>query len=139
MNNEKTNLEELLSSLSEGLSTEDLLFSSIASDLAVAISSKRIDMRLTQKEFAEMLGKSQAMVSKWENGECNFQLKTLIEIAQKLNLTVDVSLKKPKVKPVDRKNFSDKIIDFPVKYFVSDSPSQVWEQASSPSDELIEM
>ena len=50
---------------------------------------------LTQKELAEKLGKSQAIVSKWENADCNFQIKTLIEISQRLNLPLTISFRSP--------------------------------------------
>ena len=62
----------LLSSLSDEFSAEDLRFSDIASDLAAQIIERRVALGLTQKELAEKLGKSQAIVSKWENADCNF-------------------------------------------------------------------
>lgn len=89
----KNNIFELLSTLSDGFSAEDLRFADIASDLASQITARRIELGLTQKQFAEKLGKSQATVSKWENADCNFQLKTLIEISQKLELPLTVSFK----------------------------------------------
>ena len=54
----------LLSSLSDEFSAEDLRFSDIASDLAAQIIERRVALGLTQKELAEKLGKSQAIVSK---------------------------------------------------------------------------
>ena len=59
----------LLSSLSDEFSAEDLRFSDIASDLAAQIIERRVALGLTQKELAEKLGKSQAIVSKWENAD----------------------------------------------------------------------
>lgn len=61
---ENTKLSDLLSALSAGMSDEDLLYADIAADIAYAITSKRIDSGLTQKEFADRLGKSQALISK---------------------------------------------------------------------------
>lgn len=83
---------DLLSALSADMSDEDLLYAGIAADIAYAITSKRIDSGLTQKEFADRLGKSQALISKWENADYNFTLKSLIEIAQKLDMKLDVRL-----------------------------------------------
>jgi ribosome-binding protein aMBF1 (putative translation factor) len=85
----------LLSSLSDEFSAEDLRFSDIASDLAAQIIERRVALGLTQKELAEKLGKSQAIVSKWENADCNFQIKTLIEISQRLNLPLTISFRSP--------------------------------------------
>lgn len=87
------NMSALLSALTDSISTEDLLLAHFTSDIAVAISTKRVELGMTQKEFAEMLGKTQAIVSKWENGDANFTLKTLVEIAEKLDLELNVSLK----------------------------------------------
>lgn len=94
----KNNIFELLSTLSDGFSEEDLRFADIASDLASQITARRIELGLTQKQFAEKLGKSQATVSKWETADCNFQIKTLIEISQKLELPLTVSFKNPQPK-----------------------------------------
>jgi transcriptional regulator with XRE-family HTH domain len=41
---------------------------------------------LRKKQFAEFMGVSQAMVSKWECGEYNFTINTLIEICDKLGM-----------------------------------------------------
>ena len=55
-------------------------------------------MGLTQQEFAEYMGVTQGMVSKWESREYNFTIKTLNEICQKIDLELSVSLEKPCVK-----------------------------------------
>lgn len=71
----KNNMFELLTALSDDLSAEDLRLAAIVSDLAVQLTAKRIELGLTQSEFADLLGKSQTTVSKWENADCNFQTK----------------------------------------------------------------
>ena len=94
----KNNMLELLTALSDDLSAEDLRLAAIASDLAVQLTAKRIELGLTQSEFADLLDKSQTTVSKWENADCNFQIKTLVEIAQKLDLPLTISFKEPEPK-----------------------------------------
>ena len=91
--NKRKGSDELLRVLTAGLSDEDLAFADIASDLAVQITLRREELGMTQAELAKMLGKSQTTISKWENGDCNFQLKTLIEIALKLDMPLTVSLR----------------------------------------------
>lgn len=135
MDSKQNHMEELMSALTEGLSTEDLIYAAIASDIAFQITSKRIDMGLTQADFAKTLGKSQAMISKWESADCNFTLKTLIEIAQKLNLKLQVSLQSKT--SCDEQNSFSKVIHFPDLY--GSSPSSTWTQESSPDDQLKEM
>lgn len=92
-------LYTLLSALSDGFSEDELQFADIASDLAAQITARRVELGLTQQQFAQLLGKSQATISKWESADCNFQLKTLIEISHKLSLPLTVSLQEVQTKP----------------------------------------
>lgn len=66
--------------------------------ISARIERCRIEMGLTQQEFAEYMGVTQGMVSKWESREYNFTIKTLNEICQKIDLELSVSLEKPCVK-----------------------------------------
>ena len=51
---------------------------------------------MTQKEFAEHVQVSQAMVSKWEGGDYNFSIKSLAELAEKLDMDLHIALKEYK-------------------------------------------
>ena len=138
---ENTKLSDLLSALSSGMSDEDLLYAGIAADIAYAITSKRIDSGLTQKEFADRLGKSQALISKWENADCNFTLKSLIEIAQKLDMKLDVRLtpnSSASAAPAPTQE-SSKVVPFPTAYYGEGYSSGSWISSTPYSDELLEM
>ncbi len=50
-------------------------------------------MKMTQKEFAEHIKVSQGMISKWESGNYNFSIKTLAEVAEKLDMELYINLK----------------------------------------------
>lgn len=67
-----------------------------AEDLLVDIACKFINYRaknkLSQKELAEKLQMTQAMVSKLESGEYNPTVKMLFEISKKLSWTFSVRL-----------------------------------------------
>lgn len=93
MNPDKTDMFKLLSALSEELSDEDLRFAGIASDLAVQLTAKRVDLGLSQRDLADLLGTTQATVAKWENADYDFRVKTLIDISQKLDLPLTISFK----------------------------------------------
>ena len=54
--------------------------------IAQSIQEQRRIQGLTQKQLAERLGVSQAMVSQWENGEENFTASTLVKISSALGL-----------------------------------------------------
>ena len=45
---------------------------------------------MTQKAFAEFMGVTQAMVSKWESADYNFTIETIAQISEKLNFTFDI-------------------------------------------------
>lgn len=63
--------------------------------ISARIERCRIEMGMTQQEFAEYMGVSKGMVSKWESREYNFTIRTLNEICQKIDLELSVSLEKP--------------------------------------------
>lgn len=63
--------------------------------ISARIERRRLDMGMTQQEFAKYMGVSQGMISKWESREYNFTIKTLNEICQKIDLELSVSLDKP--------------------------------------------
>ena len=51
-----------------------------------------------QIEFAEYMGVTQGMVSKWESREYNFTIKSLNEICEKLDLELSVCLNETSIK-----------------------------------------
>lgn len=64
---------------------EDLLV-----DIACEFINYRAANNMTQKELAERLNMTQAMVSKLESGEYNPTVKMLFEIAEKLSWTFSI-------------------------------------------------
>lgn len=63
--------------------------------IAVAIINKRYELNMNQEAFAEMMGVSQAMVSKWESGDYNFTCDTLEQIIDKIGLSLILEDKSP--------------------------------------------
>ena len=68
-------------------------FFDINYEISTLLVNYRIDHDMTQKQLAEILGISQAMVSKYENGDYNFTLKQICEICDKLDIEIEVKLK----------------------------------------------
>ncbi len=60
--------------------------------ISAQIERCRLDMEMTQEEFAKYLGVSQGMVSRWENRDYNFTVKSLNDICQKLNLSLTIDM-----------------------------------------------
>ena len=84
--------------VSEGFSEAEVKTMIELAKISARIERCRIDMQMTQKEFADYMGVTQGMVSKWESREYNFTIKTLNEICQKIDFELSVSLEKPCVK-----------------------------------------
>ena len=77
---------ELLRALTDNLTSADLLEIELMSEVAADISIARVKRDMNQKQFAEYMGVTQGMISKWESGEYNFTLSTLAKIYSKLNM-----------------------------------------------------
>lgn len=84
-------------SLFDDLSEKERKYNRTMVEIALAIKNERIFRGLTQKQFADFLGVKQAQVSKWESGDHNFTTSTLYYICDKLELELDISIKKPHI------------------------------------------
>lgn len=81
--------------VTEGLSAAEIKTIVELAKISVRIEGSRLEMGMTQQEFAEYMGVTQGMVSKWESRDYNFTIRSLNEICQKLDLELSVSLNKP--------------------------------------------
>lgn len=89
-------LNALLDIFEDNLSAADVLASKALAEISSGILQCRIESGMTQKQFAQFMNVSQGMVSKWESGDYNFSVKSLADIAVKLDLDLRVCLKKSK-------------------------------------------
>lgn len=92
----KTNLNELISAMSEQLSRSDIVAAEQLAKVSATITKRRLEMKMNQKDFAKFLGVSQSLVSKWESEDYNFTIETLAKICDRLDLNLDVSIKDQK-------------------------------------------
>jgi Predicted transcriptional regulators len=79
-------MKKMLSALTLNLDDEKTALSALQGMIAAEITGRRIDLGMTQKDLAHFLGISQSTLSKWESGETNFTLSTLVSIACKLDI-----------------------------------------------------
>ncbi len=78
----ETNVEELL-----GLSPEELVIIEFRAALAVAFQRARKRKRLSQEEAAELVGTSQAQVSKMEAGQSSITIDRMIKALAALGVS----------------------------------------------------
>jgi len=114
-------MEDLIAALSENLSDTDLIKADIKSNIANSIINKRISMHLNQNGLAQKIKKSQATVSKWENGDTNFTIDSLVDIAADLDMEIYIKLrnhieeKRSSVYSAEYQKGNSKIVAFPLK------------------------
>ena len=130
----------LLSALSHGMDAEELLLAELQGLIAAEISMRRQELGLTQEQFAEKMGVSQSMVSRWESGDVNYQLSTLVKIAAALDLEVQppIVLKAPIVYTSGNSN----VYQFPGKqswHSVSSAPRMKYYTSTVTESERLEM
>lgn len=81
--------------VSEGIDDAEIKTIVELARISAKIERCRLDLGMTQKEFADYMGVSQGMISKWESREYNFTIRSLNEICQKLKLSLSMSMEKP--------------------------------------------
>ncbi len=79
-------------SLFKELSQTELAIAKVKGIIAGTITNKRNELGMNQKEFAEYMGVTQGMVSKWESCEYNFTIESAITIFDKLGLNFSIDI-----------------------------------------------
>lgn len=105
-------MNDLLANITNPIPTEELAIAGLEASICGEIIAQRIKRGMTQAQFAEYLGVSQGMISKWEAGNYNFTLRSLARIASKLEL----SLQSPIAVNTPRYTSAPKVIGFPSKW-----------------------
>ena len=89
----KGTTNEMYSLLANYISKSDIYAASVIAKVSAFIINYRNRSGMTQKEFAEFMGVSQGMVSKWESAEYNYSVESIAQIAEKLGYTFDIEFK----------------------------------------------
>ena len=107
MINKKPNssIDKLVKFFGEKLSASELAAADALSSIAVFITNARSDLKMTQTQFAKYMGVTQGMVSRWENGDYNFTIEKLFEIAEKLNADCFVKLSRFSTKSISVESY----------------------------------
>jgi len=78
--------DELMSEIDANNS--DYVYYSALGRISTDLVEYRIQHGLSQIDLADVLGVSQAMVSKYESGDYNISLKSVVQLYSKLNLSL---------------------------------------------------
>lgn len=81
--------------VSDGICEAEVKTTVELAKISAKIERCRLDMGMTQKEFADYMGVTQGMVSKWESREYNFTIRSLNEVCEKLEISVSLNIEKP--------------------------------------------
>ncbi len=84
------NKNEMFDFISNYISKSDVYAANAIAKISAFIYKRRLDLQMTQKAFAEMMGVTQGMVSKWESAEYNFTIENIAQISEKLNVIFDI-------------------------------------------------
>lgn len=93
--NTKNSTKNLFDILSEQFSKEELIAADISSNIAFSIIKYRHEHGMTQKQLAEKTKVTQAMVSKWENGDYNFTIESLAKLCVQLGMQLNCEISEP--------------------------------------------
>ncbi len=72
----------------DALTEEEKNEAELLAYIAMEIHKKRLEMKMSQKEFADLAHVSQAQVSKWESGEYNFSVSSLSKVLSVIGMTI---------------------------------------------------
>ena len=78
--------EEIL----KGIPLADVIKNKIISEVSTQLMSRRLDLDMTQEQFAKHINISQSLLSKYENGTENLTAKSIGDILGKLRLSVEL-------------------------------------------------
>lgn len=84
--------------------------SKLLADIAMIIHNKRIDMGLNQKEFGNLFGVTQTVASRWESGEYNFTLRTLVKVLTELGIRIQLISKEDEERSKEMEIALDKLV-----------------------------
>ena len=109
-NSRLCDLEDMISVFDTSVSAADIIAAKALAGISAEIVKYRVNLGMTQKQFAEYMEVSQGMVSKWESADYNFSVKSLAYIAAKLDMDVVVYFKDVKKDKSEGKDAKSKVV-----------------------------
>lgn len=97
-----SNAFSFVDSAVSGLTADERILYQAASlmcDVSTALVEYRRKNSLSQKKLAEKLDVGQSMVSKYESGDYNWTIRSLVEVSSKLGLDLTLSIDEKEMTP----------------------------------------
>lgn len=85
-------IEDLFNLFEDSLTPADVITSKLMAQISSAITKERLKLSMNQSDFAKHIGATQSLVSRWEHGDYNFSIRKIAEIAEKLDLDVNITM-----------------------------------------------
>ena len=89
----RTTLSDLIAAIAKNMTIAELAKAVVNIQIQQMIHDTRMAKGWTQKDLADKMRVKQSLVSRWESGDCNYTIDTLIDIADALGLSVQCPLK----------------------------------------------
>lgn len=89
----RATLSDLIKAITQNMTAAEMAKAAINIQIQQMIHDTRMEKGWTQKVLAEKMGVKQSLVSRWESGDCNYTIDTLVDIADALGLSVQCPLK----------------------------------------------
>lgn len=88
----RATIEDFVNALTKNMTVEEMAQTALHIQISRMIRDARRKLRMSQKDLADKMGVKQSLISRWESGDCNYTIDTLVEIANALNLSVQCPL-----------------------------------------------
>lgn len=85
-------INDLLALFENSLSPAEILSAKLMGQISSSITKERLKLHMNQHSFANHIGVTQSQVSRWEQGDYNFTIKKIAEVATALNLDVNITM-----------------------------------------------
>lgn len=93
----RANLSDLIVALSKNMTDVEIAQTAMSLEIGRVIRAARKKCGWTQKRFAAEMKVNQSLVSRWESGNCNYTIDTLVQISHILGLSMQCPFKSDNV------------------------------------------
>ena len=90
MNDKQLSGKELLDTFLPYFTNNELVELALSLKVSGAIIRRRVQLGMSQADLANRLGVKQPVVSKWESGDVNYTIKTIVDIFGALDLDFEI-------------------------------------------------